>query len=75
MEETSVCDPHTLYILGQFRIHIVPAIAVCHGAWHSSHFGVGFLKEFGGALILANAAASGAAPSQGYPLSNTIPQV
>lgn len=68
MEEISICDPNTLYLLGQFRIHNLPAIALCPSAWHCHHFGIwGFVKEFGGALILANAAASGAAPSQGYP--------
>lgn len=63
MEEINICDPNTLYLLGQFHIHILPVIAVCPSAWHSSHLGIGLLKEFGGALILANAAASGAAPS------------
>lgn len=68
MEEISICDPNTLYLLGQFRTCIMPVIALCPSAQHCHNFRIwGFVKEFGGVLILANAAASGAAPSQGYP--------
>lgn len=69
MEEISICDPHALYLLGQSEVPSLPVMAVCPSAWPSSHFGIAFAKEFGGALILANAAASGAAPSQGVTLS------
>lgn len=70
MEEISICDPNALYLPGQFRIHVLPVIAACPSAWHSSHFGIGFAKG-GGALILANAAASGAAPSEIPPPGET----
>lgn len=70
MEEISICDPYALYCPGQLRIHVLPAIAACPSTRHSGRFGVGFVKG-GGALILANAAASGAAPSEIPPPGET----
>lgn len=53
VEEIPVCDPSTLHLLSQFQIHVLLAIGTCPG----SQFGIGFVKESGGPLMLADAVA------------------